>query len=185
VGAKIRPKEAHFCFFVAEAGQNASTICMRTFLSILVVLTFAIKLPATDTNAPTLPKTSASAPLKIGTGEADKHYGQEIIVTGRVAQVTIRPKVIFLNLDRPHPDSPFTVVIFPGTYLADVKALDGKAVEIKGKIKNYHDKPEIVLDGTDQLTVLDSTASTNAPAATHPAHAPPPSTGSTNFPDIM
>jgi DNA/RNA endonuclease YhcR with UshA esterase domain len=158
---------------------------MRTFLSILVVLTVAIRLSAADTNAPALPKTSASAPLKIGTAEADKYYDQEMIVTGKVAQVTIRPKVIFLNLDRPHPDSPFTVVIFPGTYLADVKALDGKAVEIKGKIKNYHDKPEIVLDGTDQLTVLDSTASTNAPAATHPAHAPPPSTGSTNFPDIM
>jgi hypothetical protein len=93
--------------------------------------------------------------------------------------------VIFLNLDRPHPDSPFTVVIFPGTYLADVKALDGKAVEIKGKIKNYHDKPEIVLDSTNQMTVLDSMALTNAPAATRPTHAPPPSTGSTNFPDIM
>jgi DNA/RNA endonuclease YhcR with UshA esterase domain len=157
---------------------------MKRFLSILVVLTFAIKLPAADTNAPTLSKTNTSALLKIGTAEADKHYGEEMIVTGKVAQVTIRPKVIFLNLDRPHPDSPFTVVIFPGTYLADVKALDGKAVEIKGKIKNYHDTPEIVLDSTNQLTVLDSTVSTNAPAATRPTHAPP-STGSTNFPDIM
>ncbi len=158
---------------------------MRTFLSILVVLTFAIKLPAADTNAPTLTKTNTSALLKIGTGEADKHYGQEMIVTGRVVQVTIRPKVIFLNLDRPHPDSPFTVVMFPGTYLADVKALDGKAVEIKGKIKNYHDKPEIVLDSTNQLTVLNSTVSTNVPAAPHSIHAPPPSTDSTNFPEIM
>ena len=158
---------------------------MRTLLLILVVLTFAAKSPAADTNAPAPPKTSTSAPLKIGTGEADKHYGQEMIVTGRVAQVTIRPKVIFLNLDRPHPDSPFTVVIFPGTYLADVKALDGKAVEIKGKIKNYNDKPEIVLDNPDQLTVLGSTASTNAPAATQPTHAPPPPTQSTNFPEIM
>jgi DNA/RNA endonuclease YhcR with UshA esterase domain len=147
---------------------------MRTFLSILVVLTVAIRLSAADTNAPALPKTNTSALLKIGTGEADKHYGQEMIVTGRVAQVTIRPKVIFLNLDRPHPDSPFTVVIFPGTYLADAKALDGKAVEIKGKIKNYHDKPEMVLGNPDQLTVLDSTASTNAPAAMQP-NAPPTS----------
>jgi len=158
---------------------------MRTFLSILVVLTFAIKLSAADTNAPTLSKTNTSVLLKIGTTEADKHYDQEMIVTGRVAQVTIRPKVIFLNLDRPYPDSPFTVVIFPGEYLADVKALDGKAVEIKGKIKNYHDKPEIVLDSTNQLTVLGSTVSTNAPAAPQPTHAPPPSTQSTNFPEIM
>jgi len=158
---------------------------MRTLLLILVVLTFAAKSPAADTNAPTPPKTSTSAPLKIGTGEADKYYDQEMIVTGKVAQVTIRPKVIFLNLDRPHPDSPFTVVIFPGKYLADVKALDGKTVEIKGKIKNYHDKPEIVLDSTNQLTVLGSTVSTNAPAVPQPTNAPLPSTESTNFPEIM
>ena len=172
-------------FFVAEADQNASTVCMRTFLSILAVLTFAIKLPAADTNPPTLSITNTSALLKIGTGEADKHYGQEMIVTGRVAQVTIRPKVIFLNLDRPHPDSPFTVVIFPGTYLADVKALDGKAVEIKGKIKNYNDKPEIMLDNSGQLTVLGSTVSTNAPAVMQPTNSAPPPTQSTNFPEIM
>jgi hypothetical protein len=160
---------------------------MRTLLSIFVVLIFAIKLSAADTNAPTLSKTNTSTPLKIGTGEADKYYGQEMIVTGKVAQVTIRPKVIFLNLDRPYPDSPFTVVVFPGKYLADVKALDEKAVEIKGTIKNYHDKPEIVLDNPDQLTVLGSTASTNAPAATQPTNPPPPSppTQSTNFPEIM
>ena len=170
---------------------------MRTFLLILVVLTFAVKLPAADTNAPTLTKTNTSALLKIGTGEADKHYGQEIIVTGRVAQVTIRPKVIFLNLDRPHPDSPFTVVMFPGTYLADVKALDGKAVEIKGKIKNYHDKPEIVLDSTNQLTVFDSKGvnitstllqSTNpVPVMAQRTNAipVPPTTTPTNFPEIM
>ena len=176
--------DANF-FFVAEAGQNASTVCMRKFLLILAVLTFAIKLPAEDTNAPTPPKTGSSAPLKIGTGEADKYYDREMIVTGRVAQVTVRPRVMFLNLDRPFPTSPFTVVIFPGKYLADVKALTGKSIEIRGKIKNYQDKPEIVLDNTNQLTVLGSMASTNAPAAPQPTNAPPPSTGSTNLPEIM
>ena len=66
-----------------------------------------------------------------------------------------------------------------------MKTLDGKAVEIEGKIKNFHDKPEIVLDNTNQLTVLGSTVATNAPAATLPTHAPPPPTQSTNFPEIM
>lgn len=158
---------------------------MRTLLSVLVVLAFAIRLPADDTNAPAPPNTNASALLKIGTGEADQYYGQEMIVTGRVAQVTIRPKVRFLNLDRPFPGSPFTVVIFPGTYFPDAKGLKGKLIEIRGKIKNYKDKPEIVLDDTNQLTVLDSTDSTNAPAVSQPANAPPPSTDSTNFPEIM
>jgi hypothetical protein len=158
---------------------------MRTLLLILVVLSFAMKLPAEDTNAAIPLKADAAPLLKIGTGEADKHYGQEMIVTGRVAQVTLRPKVIFLNLDRPFPNSPFTVVIFPGKYLADVKALNGKSIEIRGQIKNYNDKPEIVLDNTNQLTVLGSITSTNAPPALQPANAPPAPAESTNLPEIM
>jgi DNA/RNA endonuclease YhcR with UshA esterase domain len=144
-------------------------------------------LSAADTNAPTLSKTNTSALLKIGTADADKHYGQEMIVTGKVAQVTIRPTVTFLNLDRPHPDSPFTVVIFHGhsSFFGDENALKGKSIEIRGKIKNYNDKPEIALDSTNQLSVLGSKVSTNAPAATQPNHAPPPPTPSTNFPEIM
>ena len=117
---------------------------MRTFLSILVVLTFAIKLPAADTNAPTLSKTNTSALLKIGTGEADKYYGQEMIVTGKVAQVTIRPNVTFLNLDKPFPNSPFTVVIFHGhsSFFGDANALKGKTIEIRGKSQRPPAKPE-------------------------------------------
>ena len=101
---------------------------MRTFLSILVVLTFAIKLSAADTDARALSKTKTSARLKIGTGEADKHYDQEMIVTGKVAQVTIRPKVTFLNLDKPFPNSPFTVVIFHGhsSFFGDAKCTERK-----------------------------------------------------------
>jgi DNA/RNA endonuclease YhcR with UshA esterase domain len=160
---------------------------MKTFLLILVVLIFAIKLPAADTNIPALSKANTSALLKIGTGEADKHYDQEMIVTGKVAQVTIRPTVTFLNLDRSHPDSPFTVVIFHGhsSFFGDANALKGKTIEIRGKIKNYNDKPEIALDSTNQLTVLGATVSTNAPAVVQPTNTPPPPTQSTNFPEIM
>jgi DNA/RNA endonuclease YhcR with UshA esterase domain len=179
--------EDSFLFFIAEAGDKSSTVCMRTFLSILVVLTFAIKLPAADTNAPTPSKINTSTMLKISTVEADKHYDQEMIVTGRVVQVTIRPKVTFLNLDQPFPSSPFTVVIFHGhsSFFGDVNALKGKSIEIRGKIKNYNDKPEIALDNNDQLTVLGSSVSTNAPAALPPTNAPTPSVASTNFPEIM
>jgi DNA/RNA endonuclease YhcR with UshA esterase domain len=124
---------------------------MRTLLSILVVLTFAIRLPAVDTNAPTPSKTSTSALLKIGTADATNHYDEVMIVTGKVAQVSIRPTVTFLNLEKPFPNSPFTVVIFHGhsSFYGDANALKGKTIEIRGKIKNYHDKPEIALDNTN------------------------------------
>jgi DNA/RNA endonuclease YhcR with UshA esterase domain len=124
---------------------------MKICFSILVVLTFAFKLSGDETNSP--------APVNIGTSEANQHYDQEMIVTGKVAQVTFRPKTVFLNLDQPFPDSPFTLVIFSTVtnQFGDLKALEGKSVEAKGKIKKFHDKPEIVLDSTNQLTVLEAT----------------------------
>jgi DNA/RNA endonuclease YhcR with UshA esterase domain len=172
---------------------------MRTFLFILAGLTVAIQLPAADTNAPSLPKTSAAALLKIGTADAASHYDQEMIVTGKVAQITIRPTVTFLNLDKPFPNSPFAVVIFHGhsSFYGDANALKGKSIEIKGKIKNYKDKPEIALDSTNQLTVFDSKGvnitstilqSTNhAPVMRQPPNAvpAPPVPPATNFPEIM
>ena len=120
-------------------------------------------------------------------------------MTGKVAQVTIRPTVTFLNLDKPFPNSPFSVVIFHGhsSFYGNANALKGKSIEIKGKIKNYQDKPEIVLDNTNQLTVFDSKGvnitatvlqSTNqAPVTAQPPNAvpAPPATGSTNLPEIM
>ena len=164
---------------------------MRTFPSILLVLAFAVQSPAADTNA--------AAPLKIGTADAASHYDQEMTVTGKVAQVTIRPTVTFLNVDKAFPDSPFSVVIFHGrsSFYADANAVKGKSIEITGKIKNYQNKPEIVLDDMNQLTVFDSKGvnitstilqSTNSAPVTPraPKAAPvPPAATETNFPEIM
>jgi hypothetical protein len=161
---------------------------MRTSLCLLVALAFASKLSAADIDA--------KAPVKIGTAAATNYYDQTVIVTGKVAQITIRPSVTFLNLDKPHPDSPFTVVIFHGhsSFYGDANSLKGRSIEIKGKIKNYNDKPEIALDNMEQLTVIGGwTPSTNTPAATLPANSTPPkastnappATQTTNLPEIM
>ncbi len=130
---------------------------MKMCFSVLTALMLALKLSADETNSP--------APLKIGASEANKHYDQEMIVTGKVAQITIRPNIMFVNLDQPYPDSPFTLVIFPSAtnQFGDIKALDGKNVEVTGKITNFHDRPEIVLDSTNQLKVISPVESTNAP----------------------
>ncbi|HUB86839.1 MAG TPA: hypothetical protein VMB22_03035 [Verrucomicrobiae bacterium] len=156
-------------------------VCVKTMFSVLVVMALAVRLSAADTNAPAL--------LKIGALQATNYYGKEMIVTGRVAQVTIRPTITFLNLDERYPDSPFTVVIFHGhsSFYGDINVLRGKSIEIKGKIKNYKDKPEIVLDSTNQLTVLGVTnldLLLNPPAVSTPTNAPS-ANQTTNFPEIM
>ena len=100
--------------------------------------------------------TNAPAPIRISTAEAGKHFDESAIVTGKVVQVTIRPKVVFLNLDKPHPDSPFTAVIFnkDTNSFGDLKSLEGKSVEISGKIKDFKAAPEIVISSTNQLTII-------------------------------
>jgi len=161
---------------------------MKTILSIIMASAFAITLPAADTNAPA--NAGDAALVKIGALEATSHYDQMMIVTGKVAQVTIRPSVTFLNLDQPYPDSPFAIVIIHGksSYFGDANALKGKSIEIRGKITNYHDKPEIVLNSTNQLTVLDFTNAASpgsAPSMPPPVKAPSSSPSTNGLPEIM
>jgi DNA/RNA endonuclease YhcR with UshA esterase domain len=162
---------------------------MKIILSVLIAATFAIKLSAADTNAP--------VPLKIGTLEATNYYDKEMIVTGKVVQVTIRPTITYLNLDEKYPDSPFAVVIFHShsSFYGNANALKGKSIEVKGKIKNYHDKPEMSLDSTNQLTVIGVTnlefflkPKTESTPASAPMMKPPtnaPAAQSTNLSEIM
>jgi DNA/RNA endonuclease YhcR with UshA esterase domain len=93
---------------------------------------------------------------KIGAAEARKHYDQTLVVTGKIAQVTFRPSIVFLNLDEAFPNSPFAAVVFSRAtnQFGDLSKLKGKDVEITGKIKEYRNKPEIVLESTNQLMIV-------------------------------
>lgn len=97
---------------------------------------------------------------RVGAGDAAAHYQETCLVTGKVAQVTIHEKVVYLNLEKPFPDSPFTGVIFSRhtNQFGNLAGLQGKQVEIKGKIEEYRRKPRIVLQSTNQLKVLELTA---------------------------
>ena len=122
---------------------------------LLLALTLPLALRAADTNTP----------VKISASQADKHYDQLMTVTGVVAQVSVRPGITFINLDKPHPDSPFVAILRgPATnQFANVKSLKTKSVEITGKIVNFHDRPEIVLTSSNLVVI------TSAPAVPAPA----------------
>lgn len=168
-------------------------------LALLAAAMFAAGMSAQETKSPAAAGAKPAGPLKIGTADADQFYDQTMIVTGKVVQVTIRPTVTFLNMDKAYPDSPFTVVIFHGhsSFYGNANALRGKSIEIKGKITKYREKPEIALDSTNQLTVFDAKGMnitgtilqiTNRPPATlqAPRAVPTPPAGTaTNFPEIM
>ena len=101
-----------------------------------------------------------SSPKRISAAEAEQHYQEMVIVTGKVAQVSIRPKLVYVNLDKKYPETPMYCVIFARAtnQFGDLKKLEGKQVEIKGRIEEYQDKAQIILNSTNQLKVIEKAA---------------------------
>lgn len=95
---------------------------------------------------------------RVGAAEAAKHFQETCVVTGKVAQVSIREKLVYLNLDKAFPDTPLACVIFARAtnQFGDLKSLEGKQVAVKGRIEEYRDKLQIVLNATNQLTVVEA-----------------------------
>jgi DNA/RNA endonuclease YhcR with UshA esterase domain len=102
--------------------------------------------------------TNTNPPTRIVSAGAAKYFvGQTNTVFGKVAQVTIREKVVYLNLENPYPDMPCTGVIFAGktNQFEDLEKLQGRTVLITGKITEYRDQPQIVIENKAQLQVVE------------------------------
>ena len=122
-----------------------------TILTVALCLTAAaIQSRADETN---------SIPLTIGAAQAADHIGKQVTVTGVVAQVSIRPSLVFLNFDKPFPSNLFTVIIRNKSTneFESLPSLRGKAVSVIGKIQDYNGKPEMELTRKSQLKILTET----------------------------
>lgn len=124
---------------------------MKLFAILAVVISLtlaAVESRADDTNTVT---------LTIGSAEAAKWIGKQVVVTGVVAQVSIRPSLVFLNFDKSFPSNVFTAIIRNKNTneFENLLALRGKAVSVKGQIRDYNGKPEMELTRKSQLKVLD------------------------------
>jgi len=97
--------------------------------------------------------------VTISAQQAGAYIGKQVTVTGVVAQVSVRPSLVFLNFDKPYPDSPFTAIIRNShtNEFDPLSALKGKSVAVKGQVKDYNGKPEIELTGKSQLRLLSGT----------------------------
>lgn len=103
-------------------------------------------------------KTDKKAALKkIGALEATNFFNKTMIVTGKVARVTIRPKIAYIDIDKAYPNAPFDGIVFPSAtnQFPDLKELKGKDVELTGKIAEYQGKPQIILSKSNQLHVVE------------------------------
>jgi micrococcal nuclease len=89
--------------------------------------------------------------------EADKHYGQNRTVEGKIVATNNTGKVCFLNFDRNWRES-FTAVIFAGDFDRFPRHPEehylGRTVRVTGLIKEYKGKPEIVLKSPEQIEII-------------------------------
>lgn len=88
--------------------------------------------------------------------EAGLHIGEVKCVAGRVIRVKVGAKgVHFLDFCADQMACPFTVVIFSHDLkdVGDVRCLAGRNIEIRGAIKAYDGRPEIILSRISQIEI--------------------------------
>ena len=87
--------------------------------------------------------------------QAQKHIGDTQCVAGKVVRVGAGSKgTHYLDFCEDYRLCPFTVVVFSHDMknIGDVRQLAGKVIEIRGEIKEYDDRAEIILESRKQLS---------------------------------
>jgi DNA/RNA endonuclease YhcR with UshA esterase domain len=99
---------------------------------------------------PALAQTAVIAP-----SEAKDHSGQTVTIEGVVSEVhhAASGKMTFIDMGGQYPHNPFAGVIFSGdaNKFPNVDTLDGKTVDITGRVKLYKGAPEIILNDPGQI----------------------------------
>lgn len=86
--------------------------------------------------------------------QARRHIGETVCISGRVVRVESGTKgVHYLDFCDDYRLCPFSVVVFPYDMknVGDVRELAGKVIEIRGEVKEYDDRAEIILESRKQL----------------------------------
>jgi hypothetical protein len=86
--------------------------------------------------------------------QAGQHIGETKCVTGKVIRVKVGAKAVhFLDFCEDAMACPFTVVVFSNDLkdVGDVRRLAGRTIEIRGAVKAYDGRPEIILSRISQI----------------------------------
>jgi hypothetical protein len=86
--------------------------------------------------------------------QARSHIGETQCVTGKVVRVETGARgVTYIDFCDDYRLCSFSVIIFSHDLknIGDVRQLTGKLVEIRGEVKEYEDRAEIVLESSKQL----------------------------------
>ncbi|MCX5657428.1 MAG: hypothetical protein NTZ48_04290, partial [Candidatus Omnitrophica bacterium] len=103
--------------------------------------------------------TPAKTVLKVVDAcQAINYYGKEVIVEGKIANAfRSKTNTIFLDFEKSYPNNCFAAVIFSTAQYHFVESPEKyylqKTVRVIGKIKKYHEKPEIIIGTPAQIEV--------------------------------
>jgi len=101
-----------------------------------------------------LSPASAGAADCLRIHEAAQHIGATKCVIGKVIRVKVGEKgVHFLDFCEDAMACPFTVVVFANDLkdVGDVRGLAGRTIEIRGTLKAYDGRPQIILNRISQI----------------------------------
>jgi hypothetical protein len=122
----------------------------RIFMSLLLSIGMPLLLSAQNQKGEEVPRHKPD--------EAKQLVGQQVVIAGRIAEVSKATKLVRLNFEKPFPDQPFQAVIFSSATNRfkgiDFDTLKDKTVEVTGKVTEYHGRPQIVVEAPGNLKVV-------------------------------
>jgi len=85
--------------------------------------------------------------------EAKRHIGSQQCVSGKVLAIERSEGMTYLNFCEDFRVCPFAVVVFEedARHVGSVNSLLGQTIEIRGKVKEYDGRAQIVLEFAEQL----------------------------------
>ena len=100
----------------------------------------------------------------ITANDAAKHIGEVQTVCGMVASSKFssqsNKQPTFINLDQPYPNQIFTILIWGSDRSKFPEPPEdlymGKKICVKGMIKAFRGKPEVIVDDPSQITIVPS-----------------------------
>ena len=101
--------------------------------------------------------STSFAQQKISAKDAVYYIGDTVTVVDTVSGVYLsKSGIYFLNMGDQFSNNAFTAVIFnsDASKFHDLKSLEGNVIEVTGRVKFYHGKPEIVVEKREQLRVI-------------------------------
>lgn len=92
----------------------------------------------------------------ISSKDVKNHVGDSVTVKGFVAEVYLSEKVAYLNFEKKYPANEFSCAVFSSLFdeFEELSAFKGKNVIVTGKVTNFRNKPQIILNSPGQIRII-------------------------------